>query len=45
MCVCARVFTGVEILRHVTAGGLTPTGRDEAEKETTVAKATPSWSG
>lgn len=44
VCVCVRK-TGVEILRHVTAGGLMPTGKDGAEKEMTVAKATPSWSG
>lgn len=43
VCVCER--TGVEILRHVTAGGPMPTGKDEAEKEMTVATATLSWSG
>lgn len=40
---CER--TGVEILRHVTAGGPMPMGKDGAEKEMTVATATPSWSG
>lgn len=44
-CECACVRMGVEILRHVTAGGLMPMGMDGAEKETTVATATPSWSG
>lgn len=44
-CGCACERTGVEILRHVTAGGPMPMGKDGAEKETTVATATPSWSG
>ena len=43
--VCVSVCTGVEILRHVTAGGPMPTGKDEAEKEMTVATVTLSWSG
>lgn len=42
-CVC--VNTGVEILRHVTAGGPMPMRKDGAEKEMTVAMAMPSWSG
>lgn len=45
LCVCVSEHTGVEILRHVTAGGPMPTGKDGAEKETTVAMAMPSWSG
>lgn len=44
-CVCVCERTGVEILRHVTAGGPMPMGKDGAEKETTVAMATLSWSG
>ena len=45
VCFCVCEQTGVEILRHVTAGGPMPTGKDGAEKEMTVARATPSWSG
>lgn len=44
-CVCVCKGTGVEILRHVTAGGLMPMGKDGAEKEMTVATVTTSWSG
>lgn len=42
---CEFVCTGVEILRHVTAGGPMPMGKDGKEKETTVAMAMPRWSG
>lgn len=45
VCVCVCVDTGVEILRHVTAGGPMPTRKDGAEKEMTVAMVMPSWSG
>ena len=44
-CVCVCVRTREEILRHVTAGGPMPTVKDGAERETTVATATQSWSG
>lgn len=43
--VCVSVDTGVDILRHVTAGGPMPMRKVGAEKETTVAMAMPSWSG
>lgn len=45
VCLCVCVDTGVDILRHVTAGGPMPTRKDGAEKEMTVAMAMPSWSG
>lgn len=43
VCVCGDA--GVDILRHVTAGGPMPMRKDGAEKEMTVAMAMPSWSG
>lgn len=45
MCMSVCECTGVGILRHVTAGGPMPVGKDEAGTGRTVATATPSRSG